>query len=289
MTNRVPFIITLRGVTVLSNGQPVSVDRSEGAVYDRVVNILKNPDVYLDGELDATLRDRAEALRLAIQRQNIEGVVVENGEVRYNGKIIHSTLSERMLTMLDEGFNLTPMKRFLEKLLQNPSFRAVDGLYDFLEYGNMPITEDGDFLAYKAIRGDWKDIHSGTFSNVIGTVVEVPRNEVDEDPDQTCSHGLHVCSHEYLPNFSHADGHVVIVKINPKDVVAVPRDYNNTKMRVCRYEVIDEVEGWYANRRDTLSEVSVWGLGDDDDDDDCDDADWDGGDGYWYDGVWYPS
>jgi len=30
----------------------------------------------------------------------------------------------------------------------------------------------------------------------------------------------------------------VLVKVNPKDVVSVPVDYNNTKMRVCRYEVI---------------------------------------------------
>jgi hypothetical protein len=33
----------------------------------------------------------------------------------------------------------------------------------------------------------------------------------------------------------------VIVKINPRDVVSIPTDYNNAKGRACRYEVIGEV------------------------------------------------
>jgi hypothetical protein len=85
----------------------------------------------------------------------------------------------------------------------------------------------------------------------------VPRNCVDEDPDRTCSHGLHVCSFDYLPHFSHANGHVVVCKVNPADVVAIPRDYNNTKMRVCRYEVVGEYEGYYSERGDRYGNLSV--------------------------------
>lgn len=37
----------------------------------------------------------------------------------------------------------------------------------------------------------------------------------------------------------------MILKINPADVVAIPADYNNTKGRTCRYEVIGEyTEDW---------------------------------------------
>jgi hypothetical protein len=37
----------------------------------------------------------------------------------------------------------------------------------------------------------------------------------------------------------------MIVKINPRDVVAIPADYDNTKGRTCRYEVIAEYkEDW---------------------------------------------
>ena len=31
------------------------------------------------------------------------------------------------------------------------------------------------------------------------------------------------------------------MKINPRDVVSIPNDYDNTKGRACRYEVIGEV------------------------------------------------
>jgi len=32
----------------------------------------------------------------------------------------------------------------------------------------------------------------------------------------------------------------MIVKINPRDVVSIPTDYQDSKGRCCRYEVIDE-------------------------------------------------
>jgi len=34
---------------------------------------------------------------------------------------------------------------------------------------------------------------------------------------------------------------IVIVKINPADVVSIPSDYNDAKGRTCRYEVIGEL------------------------------------------------
>ena len=100
-------------------------------------------------------------------------------------------------------------------------------------------------MAYKAVRSDFKDIHSGTFDNSVGQTVSMPRNAVDDDKNRTCSAGLHFCSFEYLPHFAHANGHVVLVKINPRDVVAIPADYNDTKGRTCRYEVTGEYEGYY--------------------------------------------
>ena len=112
--------------------------------------------------------------------------------------------------------------------------------------GELPITEDGHFLAFKNVKIDYKDIHSGTFDNSVGKVCEMPRYKVDEDKDRTCSSGLHFCSIAYLPSFSDSNGgHTMIVKINPKDVVAIPADYNNTKGRTCKYEVIGEyTENW---------------------------------------------
>jgi hypothetical protein len=53
---------------------------------------------------------------------------------------------------------------------------------------------------------------------------------------------LHFCSQDYLPHFGNGyDSRVVIVKINPADVVSIPSDYNNAKGRACRYEVVGEI------------------------------------------------
>jgi hypothetical protein len=135
--------------------------------------------------------------------------------------------------------------------LQNPSKRAVDELYDFLEVGELPITEDGHFLAFKNVKSDYKDIHSGTYDNSVGSTCEMLRNKVDEDKDRTCSYGLHFCSIAYLPHFSDSNGgHTMIVKINPKDVVAIPSDYNNTKGRTCKYVVVGEYTDDWRSKLD---------------------------------------
>jgi hypothetical protein len=125
--------------------------------------------------------------------------------------------------------------------MQNPSKRAVEELYGFLEKGNLPLTPDGHFLAYKKVRQDFKDCHTGTMDNSVGQVVEMERNAVDDDQNRTCSAGLHFCSKEYLPHFGGHDARTVILKINPRDVVSIPTDYNNAKGRACRYEVIGEL------------------------------------------------
>jgi hypothetical protein len=124
-------------------------------------------------------------------------------------------------------------------MMQNPSHRSVNELYGFLENNNLPITSDGHFLAYKRVRDDYRDVHSGTMDNSVGQVVTMSRNEVDDNANNTCSSGLHFCSQEYLASFG--GDRTVIVKINPADVVSIPTDYNNSKGRACRYLVVGEV------------------------------------------------
>jgi len=132
---------------------------------------------------------------------------------------------------------------FLENLYQNPRNTIAERLYKFLEVGNMPLTEDGYFLAYKKIRADWKDIHSGTMENKVGMTVEMPRVLVNDKDSETCSTGLHFCSYSYLGQFGSAGAgnRVVVLKINPADVVSIPANYNDTKGRCCKYEVLSEI------------------------------------------------
>lgn len=164
---------------------------------------------------------------------------VVNSELYWEGKPLHNSIGDRILNMLKEGFPVDPMVNFMHNLMQNPSYRAITELYGFLERNNLPLTEDGHFLAYKKVRRDYKDCHSGTMDNSVGAVVSMNRHEVDDNPNNTCSKGLHFCSIEYLGHFG--GERTMIVKVNPADVVSIPTDYDFSKARCCRYVVVGEL------------------------------------------------
>lgn len=185
-----------------------------------------------------------------------DNVKIVDGEVLFQGDPIHNSLTTRIITMADEGFDIVHMVRFLENLMMNPSYRAVNELYNFLEAGAIPITENGTFLSYKKINENYKDCYTNSIDNSIGKTVSMNRNHVNEDSAQTCSAGLHVCSYDYLPSYGVKPGaRVVICEIHPRDVVSIPDDYNNTKMRVCSYVVIGEVADY--KEEDILGAGSV--------------------------------
>jgi hypothetical protein len=156
----------------------------------------------------------------------------------------------------------------------NPSKRAVDELYTFLEHRALPVTDNGNFLAYKAVRADYTDKYSGKFLNTIDSVLEMPRNKVDDNKENGCSYGFHAGSVDYAKDFMDRDGHLMLVEINPADVVSIPTDCQFQKLRTCKYKVVGEYEidlndPVYASRfqTDQDDDVDVWN--DEDDDDGC--------------------
>jgi hypothetical protein len=155
--------------------------------------------------------------------------------------------------------------KFILKLNLNPSKRAVDELYTFLDHKNLPITENGNFMAYKAVRADYTDKYSGKFLNTIDSVLEMPRNKVDDDKNIGCSYGFHAGTVEYAKDFMDRDGHLMLVEINPADVVSIPTDCQFQKLRTCKYKVVDEyqidlTDPVYASRFQTEhdDDVDIW-------------------------------
>lgn len=175
-------------------------------------------------------------------------IVVKDGQVLYQGKPLHNSVCDRIIRAVERSESsriVQPLMRFLDNLMGNPSHQSVKELYGFLEHGNMPITEDGCFLAYKAVRKDYRDKHSGKFDNSVGAVNEMPRNMVNDDRTKTCSTGFHVGAWGYAGKsgwFTRSGDRVMVVKVNPRDAVSVPHDHSDQKLRVCRYEVVDEVD-----------------------------------------------
>jgi hypothetical protein len=179
---------------------------------------------------------------------------------------------------IEAGMPYDSLVAFLIRLVKNPSYRVRQDLLTFLEYGKLPITSDGYFLAYKKVSGTYKDIHSGTVDYSVGRKVAMPRCNVDDNPNNTCSAGLHVCSFDYLSHFGstvNPTNRVVVCKIDPANVISIPTDYHNTKMRVCMLEVVQELEN-----HPTQSNVWDREMVDDYDFDDCgtDDSDIDDSD-----------
>lgn len=227
-----PFIIQGSNVTVVIDGKPHTIAKSHVS-YSKVVDAIKAGDWV-------TVKNVIDPVKVVLNYGK-GNVSIQGDKLFWKGEPFAGVLAARMIAMLEDGFDISPMVNFMENLMRNPSKRSVDELYGFLEKNNLPITPDGYFLAYKKVRNDFKDIHSGTMDNSPGTVVEMERNKVDDDKDRTCSTGLHFCGMSYLNHFGGSDSRTVILKIDPADVVSIPSDYNGAKGRACRYTVIGEL------------------------------------------------
>lgn len=171
-------------------------------------------------------------------------VTIKNGTVYYDGEAFNSVLTERIMGMLQAGYSPEPFVNFLNNLMDNPSKRSVDELFNFLKHTGLPITQDGHVIGYKKVRDDYMDWYTGKHDNHPGQTRQMRRNQVNDDADQTCSHGYHIGTLYYARDAFHKDdGRIVLVSFNPADVVSVPTDYSGQKLRTCRYKVLADFEG----------------------------------------------
>ncbi|HEY5267913.1 MAG TPA: hypothetical protein VII94_02170 [Candidatus Saccharimonadales bacterium] len=226
-------------------------DQNVGVNYEGQTHIVSRTDVLADRLIKAIKENRlSEIPALVSAAKRIElfsdgNFSVKNGQVIINGIAVSQVLSNKIVKFSNEGLPYQPLVKFAENLQKNPSYRAVQELFQFLEKNDHPLTENGNFIAYKRVKGDFKDIHSGTFDNSVGITVEIPRNQVDEDSARTCSHGLHVANwtyaHTQFASYDPSSDIMLEVEVNPADVVAIPTDYNQSKMRVCKYVVLGVV------------------------------------------------
>lgn len=227
-------ILTEQALTLYRNSQIHTVHAND-VRFGQAVELLKAQD------FDSLVDLLKPAVKLHKVFSTFTGdVQIVGDELLYEGTPVHNYVAQKAVEIVQQGFHPESLLNFIELVMQNPSSRAVNELFQFLEYGNLPITSDGYFLAYKRVKDDYRDVHSGKNDNSVGQVVEMPRNQVDDNPNNTCSTGLHFASREYVRSFWGSK--LMVLKIHPADVVSIPVDYNNTKGRCCRYEVVDELQ-----------------------------------------------
>ena len=228
------YICSANGnVTIMLNGE-VKCVASDHANYRNVVQALKKND---EDALGKAL-DIQKAVTKYIGSTDVE---VRDGCVFYRGNQVRGYIVDRILQQMRAGFGYEPMCAFLESLYDNPSPESVDQLFKFLEDHGLVLTDDGCFLAYKYVNkrdgkfyASWANKDGTHNESGPGSVVRMPRSEVEHNPAKSCAPGLHVGSMEYVQSSEW----VMTCKVNPKHVVSVP-NHESGKMRTCQYEVIE--------------------------------------------------
>lgn len=195
-------------------------------------------DLCLDGKLSEAweLADASEALvnyssrRISIRDGVLFYTASDNREYEF-----HDVVVDRLIEAYRENREFGHLENFILKLLENPANHVHSGLYEFLNHRYLPILENGNFLAYKSLRGNGYDWHSNSVLNEDGVPVEMPRSMVDDDRSSHCSKGYHVGGWEYVTSFGGYDKIIKVVEVDPRDVVCIPHDHNCLKARVCKY------------------------------------------------------
>jgi hypothetical protein len=243
------YTINETTVTCVIDGKIHTIQRD----HPQVGQILRLINEQADEQTVLQLFNRLQA----VKRYLDEHVEVRGNSVYFQDQEIHNTVADRILAFMSDDLPYTPLVEFLKRLMNNPSHRAVNELYEFLEHEGLPITTDGTFLAYKGVRDDYysstgnKSTHvlkgtvdeGGHIYNGIGEEIIVARKDVDDNRDCTCSQGLHAGAYSYASTWSRR---TILVEIDPADVVSVPSDANGRKIRICRYKVIAKCEGLMA-------------------------------------------
>lgn len=206
---------------------------------DEIVGLVDN---IVSAKLGSTLR------RLS------DHITVDESNLYWDGERVDTVLSRHVLRMVRAGeTDYRPIIAFMERLSANPSQRARISAWAWLNAQDFTLTEDGMIVGYKAVRRDGFSIakgnevvlvdgveHRGSIPNRVGSLIEMDRDLIDTSRDVLCSVGLHVGTHAYAEWFGRAhQGILVHVRVDPADIVSVPKDHDGFKMRVCRYRVIE--------------------------------------------------
>lgn len=237
MKSVVNFIVTPHSIVVIwDSGIPTTIPSTNEGFAEIAELLLAGKHDDVPGLVDKALKIRA--------KSNGKFTVL-NGIILIDGEHLPRALSDKLIELVDAGEDTKMLENFWDNLAQNPTPTSRVDLYNFLEANDVPITEDGCFIVYKKVKGDFWDVYTGkTFECKPGAVIEMARGSVDPNRNNTCSAGLHVAAWGYMGSYSGSK--IVECKVNPRDVVAVPPDYSQQKMRVCKAEIIRETNVPYG-------------------------------------------
>jgi len=233
-------------ITVFVDGEMYVADSDHNPNFSEIVEKVLADDVSVVElfDLEKTVSKKFERLS--------ERVVVRNGNIYFDGSPVNDVLGKQVLRFVEDDVeDWQPLVLFWENLAQNPNEHSREQLYSWLNDRKFQISKNGNIVGFKGVKivnGEYRSIHAGPaivddvemngyIPNAIGSVIEMPRADVQSNSAVGCSTGLHVGTYDYAKDF--AQGAVLTVSVNPRDVVSVPSDCNAAKLRVCRYRVVN--------------------------------------------------
>lgn len=229
--DRVEYVLTGDSVILTMNNETEIVD-STHPNYKAIREAIFNEDFKAAFELMN--------IRKAIETFTQGNIRIEGEKLFYGEMQVKTELADKIIQLMqkgDDGFQR--LIKFFELLMQNPSRSSVEQLWGFVCHNDVEIDEDGYLIGWKKVRSNGNnlfDSRTGKVPNNVGCVVEMPRWMVDDRRSVTCSQGLHVGAWDYVRSFS---GNVITkVRMSPADVVSVPDDYDDMKVRTSKYEVV---------------------------------------------------
>jgi len=142
----IPYIVNDIGVISVMIDNKIKSISPLHENYDTIKDAIKNKNWSKVRELINVQNQTKETKNSSsISKEN--QVIIKDNKVFYNNVPIQNTLSKRIINLIQDGFDISHMVKFLENLMKNPSYKIVNELYDFLEANKIPITENGTFLA----------------------------------------------------------------------------------------------------------------------------------------------
>lgn len=212
---------------------------------------------------DIIIEATADALSVVDGDANPDAAADEQPYRLIHGDPVSDVVLSAAIRVTDESGDPKAISAFLRRLEKNPSAASRSQLFAWLAAEGFTLTPDGMIIGYKGVSEDFRSltfghepvtvtpaggeptVHSGHIPYPIGAEVSLPRELVNNNRDWACSVGLHVGTFSYARSFAGTSGsnRILLVLVDPADVVSVPRDADNQKVRVCRLVVAAEHTG----------------------------------------------
>lgn len=242
----IPYVLQRDFLSVVVNGEQHPVSSSQPTFKALKLAIEKQQWGRIPKLLDVTQQ---------IAQKSHGKVKVTKKGVFYRGNKVENSLTAKILELLEHGMKVDSMLRFMDNLYQQPDVNTVNRVYDWINSGRYTITSDGCIMGYKVVRPNYTDKHTGKVDNHIGARPLMARSAVDPSEFVECSRGYHVCVRGYVGGFYSEGDHIMVVKVNPADVVASPLNFGHRKFRCWTYEVfaevgLDEINGLTSDKAD---------------------------------------